>query len=320
MYKISTILGDIPANLLGFCQCHEHLMIRKGFSCEVVPSLCIDQPAKSKQELLAYRDAGGNALIDAQPLGCNRMELELAQLSLESGIHILASTGFHKLCFYPKHHWIFTMTSKQLEELFIHEINIGMFTDCDNTLPNMYRNFKASIIKTAIDTAGLTSPYKKLFCAAIAASLKTKTPMMVHIEKDADPIALLNYLLSQGMDPEFLIFCHMDRACKNIALHKEVLSKGVYLEFDTIGRFKYHSNEKELEIIKELLEGGFENQLLFSLDTTNERLRSYCSGAVGLDYILITFIPLMLENGITTTQIHKFFYENCIRILSHQAN
>ncbi|MFR1989782.1 MAG: hypothetical protein ACLS3C_06875 [Oscillospiraceae bacterium] len=46
------------------------------------------------QELLDYRAAGGSTIVDAQPVGCNRMTKELVQLSRDSGVQIVASTGF----------------------------------------------------------------------------------------------------------------------------------------------------------------------------------------------------------------------------------
>lgn len=316
MTKIKTILGEIPANLLGFCQCHEHLMISKGTSYDINPALCIDDIIKTKQELLQYRDAGGQSIIDAQPVGCNRMENALGALSEETHINILSSTGFHKLCFYPQDHWIHTYSSKKLADIFIHELEKGMFISSDKCEPDEFCPFKASIIKTALDKEGLTARYIRLFNAAVEASICTKTPIMVHIEPDSDPLILLHYLTSRGIFPQKLIFCHLDRACNDINIIKKIVSKGVYAEFDTIGRFKYHSDEHEIEIIKELLTDGYEHQMLCSLDTTRERLRAYNPNGIGLDYILKTFIPLMRNTGISDKQIHNFFYENCIGALA----
>lgn len=36
---IRTVCGDIAAENLGYCQCHEHLFIAKGISGEKIPSL-----------------------------------------------------------------------------------------------------------------------------------------------------------------------------------------------------------------------------------------------------------------------------------------
>jgi phosphotriesterase-related protein len=317
MSNIKTISGVIPSQKLGFCQCHEHLMISKGVSYDVNPALCIDSIEKSKQELLRYRAAGGQSVIDAQPVGCNRMESALGVLAEETGVNIICSTGFHKLYFYPEHHWIHTYSGEKLTEIYIHEIVSGMFVGSDTFEPRDFCSCKAGIIKTALDKEGLTDRYQRLFLAAIDAAISTGAPMMVHIEQGSDPLQLLKYLTLRGVPADKLIFCHLDRACDDdVDTIKRIVDKGVFAELDTIGRFKYHSDKREIEIIKELLDGGYQDQILCSLDTTRERLRAYNNDAVGLDYILKIFIPLMRNSGISEEQIHRFFYENCISALA----
>ncbi len=316
MSNIKTISGVIPSQKLGFCQCHEHLMISKGVSYDVNPALCIDDISKSKVELLHYRAAGGQSVIDAQPVGCNRMESALGVLSEETGVNIICSTGFHKLYFYPEQHWIHTYSKNRLAEIYIHEITKGIFVGSDTSEPHAFCSLKAGIIKTALDKEGLTDRYQRLFLAAIDAAISTGAPMMVHIEQGSDPLALLKFLTLRGVPAGKLIFCHLDRACDDVDTIKRIVDKGVFAELDTIGRFKYHTDEREIEIIKELLAVGYGGQILCSLDTTRERLRAYTNHAVGLDYILKTFIPLMRNSGIEGEQIHNFFYENCVRALA----
>ena len=90
---------------------------------------------KSLEEAKRFHLAGGQSFIEAQPCGANRMALELRSLSEDSGVHIIASTGFHKLCFYPKEHWIRTLPPSDLEELFVRELTEGMFVDADQGMP-----------------------------------------------------------------------------------------------------------------------------------------------------------------------------------------
>lgn len=316
MATIQTILGDISADLLGFCQCHEHLMLSKGQSFSINSDLLLDDYDKSKSELLQYRNAGGASLIDAQPVGCNRMEVELASLSKETFINILASTGFHKLMFYPEDHWIHRMTADELSAVFSSELTRGMYVGTDLLPPSSRCNHKASIIKTAYDSEGLTSRYKRLFEAACSAAKDTGAPIMIHVENNTDPTILLDFMLDREISPNKLIFCHVDRACHDMEIMKTLLREGCFLEFDTIGRFKYHSDEVELSIIKALLIAGFENQILCSLDTTGARMKSYTPDAVGLDYILKVFVQKMKAAGIKDQQIHKIFHENCILALA----
>lgn len=303
--------------MLGFCHCHEHLMLRKGRSYELNPALCIDDLNKTIDEVSRYKRAGGNTIIEAQPCGCGRMPLELIEIARQTHINLIASTGFHKLCFYPENHWIRCSTEEQLYRLFKDELTFGMYTDGDIDFPSSMCSAKAGIIKTAYDKEELSPRYRLLFTAAIRAALDTDRRIMVHIEQGTNPLHLLEFMSHKGMPLNHLIFCHMDRACEDLDMHQKVASKGVYLEYDTIGRFKYHSDEHEINLIKKMIQSGHAKKLLFSLDTTRERLKSYNPAGIGLDYILTTFIPMLKKAGITAEQLKWLSHDNCCHLLSN---
>jgi phosphotriesterase-related protein len=319
MRKITTVLGDIDPSALGFCQSHEHLSIARTSPIAGKPGQCIDDPEKNLAELTMYYTAGGRALVDAQPVGCGRDANMLARISEESGVHIIASTGFHKLTFYPEDHWLHSAGEEELTRLFIAELNQGMYLDGDAAFPSRQGGpsrkggAKAGQIKTALDTEGLSPRYEKLFTAAAEAAKATGCALMAHIEKDADPRRLAAFLVKCGLPQNRMIFCHLDRAAGDIRIHKEICGQGIYLEYDTIGRPKYHDDEHEADIVLELVEAGYEKQLLMSLDTTRARLASY-GGVPGLTHILDAFIPLLLRRGLTEDHIRNFFVENPARV------
>ena len=316
MKNVMTVQGPVAPESLGFCQSHEHLMLTKGVSWEKNPVLLIDDVEKSTQEASRLINAGGGTIVDAQPGGCNRAEGALLAISRKTGLHIVASTGFHKLCFYPSGHWLYTKTEEEIFSVFYHELTEGMYTNIDDRFHPDTISAKAGIVKMALDCEGLTPVYRKLFSAGAAASVKACVPVMVHIEQDADPLSLFHFLKAQGVMPQHMIFCHLDRAIQDLSIHKELLKEGVVLEYDTIGRFKYHSDMREIEIFLSMLEDGYESQLLFSLDTTRARLKSYDKNGVGLDYLLTTFVPLMKKNGITIEQIRKISHDNFVRVFT----
>lgn len=317
---ITTITGDISPDKLGFCQCHEHLLIAPGRSGMIDPALCFDDAAQSAEEVLLYQSAGGSALVDAQPVGCGRMASGLLQIAQQTGITLIASTGFHKMLFYPEEHWIFSTSLPHLAELFIHELDTGMYVDADSRLPQKWIPAKAGIIKTALDACGLTEQYKKLFYAAAAASRKTGAPIMIHVEKGSDPLELLDFLTHLGIVPARLIFCHLDRACPDPGVHLALAAAGSYLEYDTIGRFKYHDDQQEIRLFQMIKENGMLSRLLFSLDTTRLRLQAYSgSAAVGLDYILRVFLPLLKEAGFSSEEIRRISTDNPRDILARYS-
>lgn len=307
--SIETVLGPVAPQALGHCQCHEHLLLAMGTSYSVNPALWFDEVDRSAREVARYGAAGGGAVVDAQPVGCGRMAAGLAEISRRTGVHIVASTGFHKLCFYPQDHWIRTMDQERLTRLFLKELQVGMYEDGDDGMPTKQTEHRAGIIKTALDRTPLEGRYGVLFQAAAQAALDSGRPMMVHIEAGSQPLALVRQLLSMGLPPHQLIFCHTDRACDKetrLALAKT----GIWLEMDTIGRFRYHDDETERAILRELLDQGYEGQLLLSLDTTRQRLKTYTPDGVGLDYLFTTFLPSMESAGISEETIHQLTHSN----------
>lgn len=313
MKTVMTVRGAVAAEELGFCQCHEHLAISAGVSGEKNPVLLIDDEGKSLQEALHLKACGGGTIVDAQPGGCNRMERSLHRISDLSHLHIIASAGFHKLCFYPENHWVYHKPQKELYEFFLHELTEGMYTGIDNGFYPEHTDIRAGIVKMALDKEGLTPVYQKLFRAGADAARDADVPVMVHIEETSDPLELFSFLKELGLRAGRMIFCHMDRAIENLSIHEKLLEKGVFLEYDTIGRFKYHSDEREIEIFQYMIDKGYEDQLLFSLDTTRARLKTYTPDAIGLDYLLTCFVPMMLGAGITRQQIDKISNVNFIR-------
>ncbi len=307
--KVQTVCGPIKPEQLGFCHCHEHILIAKGKSFEVDPAICIDDPEKSLQEVQLFKLSGGESLVDAQPVGCGRTSEELVRISCVSNVNIIASTGFHKLIFYRDDHWVFTSTIEQLEAVFVHELETGMFTDGDRSRPKVYHSAKAGIIKTALDSCGLDNRYTQLFKAAASAAVKTSSPILIHVEKGSDPIALDDFLQKEGVLAEKRIYCHLDRAVSDLGVHRELLKRGCFAEYDTICRSKYHDDIAEIDILLQMIDAGFGDKILLGLDTTSKRMKAY-GADFGLDYIQTKFIPLALSRGISKDALNAFMVQN----------
>jgi predicted metal-dependent phosphotriesterase family hydrolase len=316
---IMTVSGPIADTQLGFCHSHEHLFIRNGQSAKVNAALRIDSFKDTLEELSLYKQAGGQSIIDAQPVGCGRMAESLYQASVESKINVIASTGFHKTIFYPADHWIHTLDENKLADLFQDELENGMYTDGDMAIPVERISAKPGIIKTASDVEGITPKYRKLFEAAAMAAKRTGTPILSHTEMGKAALEQIRLFFDHGLPADSLIICHLDRTLDNYSYQRQVAETGVYLELDTIGRFKYHSDEAEVQFIAELVEEGFEDQILLGLDVTRERMRSY-GGSTGLDYLVNNFIPLLKRAGLGDEVISKFFIRNPARAFRYQKS
>jgi len=269
------------------------------------PALLIDDPEKTLLDLFSYYDAGGRAVVDAQPAFLGRSAETLKDLSEKSDVHVIASTGFHRLMYYTDSSPVLDLDESALTDLYTRELSEGMVKETRYAEIPEYTDIRAGQIKTALE-AEFTGTHKKLFRAAANASARTGAPVMIHVEKGSDPLKLLGFMTSLGVAPDRQIYCHLDRFIPDRSVHKEIAREGAFLEYDTIARPKYHSHEFEMALIYEMLEAGVEERLLFSLDTTRARLKGY-GGSPGLDFLLTDVIPDLQKHGVAKDTIDKIF-------------
>lgn len=303
MSVIRTVTGDIAPAQLGWCQCHEHIFLSDGPSRRINEALYMDDFDKSLAEVLLYKQAGGQSFVDAQPHGCGRMAANLARVSEQTGVNIIACTGFHKTEFFEDADWLQSQSEDNLTRIYIREVTEGM--DEGQGI-----SAKAGLIKCAAiqDTYKANSTYAKLFSAAANAAQAAGAPIYVHFDPGADAFSLVTFFGQYHIKPDRLIFCHLDRARYDAEYHKELAEAGVYLEYDTIHREKYHSDEAEAQLIEAMVNAGYAAKLLLGLDTTNQRLKSY-GGAFGLDDILTRF-RYMLDERIGGAAVNEIMTVN----------
>lgn len=303
---VRAVAGDIPAAVLGHVQCHEHIYLRKGPGYAVSPALCMEDYDRSLQELKAYRLAGGQTIVDAQPGDFGRDAEKLLRLSKDSGVNIIAVTGFHKLCFLEESA-LPELCEDALADRFANEITQGM-GECQAA--------KAGVVKAAWDGNGLEDPtICKLFCAVAATAAQTGAPVLIHTEKDTQVFPMLRLFERYGVAADRILICHLDRTIPDPGLHAEVMAAGCTLCYDSVNRLKYVSHAQELELITRMCEAGFEDKIVLSLDTTAARLRSYGAADMGLDYLLKDYRSMLCDAGVTEETMEKFYKTNAAQIL-----
>jgi phosphotriesterase-related protein len=100
----------------------------------------------------------------------------------------------------------------------------------------------------------------------------------------------VDLLETAGARPGRIALAHMDRN-PDAELHAEVAARGVTLEYDTIGRTKYHPDSVVLDLIEAVAAAGYLDRIVLGLDLgRRDYLRAY-DGGPGLRYLMTTFAP-----------------------------
>ncbi len=347
MPDVQTVLGPVDAGALGHFQPHEHLIVRQTPAAEKNPALLIDDEEKSLLELCDYLRAGGGAIADAQPGGAGRDAAALVRLSEKSGVHIVAVTGYHRPMFYPPGHGIFSEDGSRLRERFLMELTVGIEEGCawqragetgerpalghvgprnravsglpcgGESADHGRLSARAGAVKAALGPDGPTGRDGVLLRAAASAALAAGAPLILHTEPGTDPVAAVAFCERAGLDPARILLCHLDRQAEDFRPHEAAARTGASLEYDTIGRFRYHDDESEIRLMRHMLEKGHRDRLLFSLDTTAARLGRY-GGETGLCYLIETFLPMLAAAGVSPADIEAITRRNPARAFSLQ--
>src|SRR5690606_25833545 len=215
-------------------------------------------------------------------------------------------------------HWIWDMDEDALAGLFMDELENGMYMNCDMSARVQRIESRAGGSKTASDKEGPSGDYRKLLMAAAEASVRAWGPILSHTEMGIGALEQIRLFTARKVPMDSIIICHLDRVLADTGYLMEVASSGVYLALDTIGRSKYHDDDDEARFITVLLENGFEDRILLGLDTTRERMKSY-GGPIGLDYLHVSFFPLLRSYGVSDSLIRKFTVTNPARALRRRT-
>ena len=310
MSFIRTVLGDISPESLGRCYAHEHLIIDKSYTTQLFPDIHLPSVENAVRELADFKAAGGGAMIDCMPCDAGRNVEKLAEISRQSGVHLVAPTGLHRVRFYPEGHWRFTAGPERLADLFVEEIERGIdANDCAG--PDVRRSAsRAGVLKIASDGAELDAAERVAFEAVASAHRRTGCPVITHCEaaRGAEQVA---FLAARGVEPRHVVLSHTDRH-PDPAYHRELLRTGAFVEYDRAFRAKLDDSNPTLGLFVAMVK-EFPGQVMLGTDGARPSYwRSY-GGAPGLDYLLKEFSDRARRMGVTDGELRKVFVENPAR-------
>jgi 5-phospho-D-xylono-1,4-lactonase len=290
MGKVRTVTGWEEPAALGITDAHNHLWI------QAVPgnapgSPVLDAADLILQELHDFRAAGGGAQVDCQPPGCGRDARRLRQFAEASGVRVIASTGFHLSQYYPPGTALWQLNADQAADFFRAEINQGL-EETRSTQDVVY----PGVIKIAVRETLQASP-ATLLRAAAQVCLESGLAITMHTEKGAGVEIFLDFFTRQGVPPQRLIFCHVDKR-PDAGLHAELAQAGVLLEYDTFFRPKYLPDQNVWPLLMELVERGLGGSLALATDMADGAMWARIGGGPGLVGLIDTIQRRLLDSDL----------------------
>jgi phosphotriesterase-related protein len=340
--KAITVLGLINGEDIGFTLPHEHLLsdISVYFA---EPSSSTEkqlayQPLSSRnlrwvryhirnhldnarlwdenlaiEELMSYKLAGGNTLVEQSSRGLGRDPKALARISRATGIHIIMGTGHYVT---PLHD---LEMDRETEDQLAEEIVSDITTGAEGT------GLRSGIIGEIGCSWPLREKEKKALRAAAYAQQQTGLAINVHPSRNENgPMGAIQVLQEAGANLERVVVSHMDRCGYLLETRLKILEAGCYVEYDLFGLEGGYPTEAALadghlpdmpndvgriKEIADLIRRGYLKRILISHDICY-KVQLACWGGPGYAHILENVLPLMKIYGYSQEQIHSLTVEN----------
>ncbi len=296
---IKTVLGKISVPELGRTLLHEHIICtspvlfrlygEKWFAREQVIAESVKKLKRAKEKF------GLNTVVDGTPLNLGRDMDILKEVSRQSGIHIIASTGMY---FYMDFAFA-SVPEEKLADLMTGEClngNIGF-------------------LKCAADREGMTPYIQKLHRITGRVQKATGLPVFVHTCRETG-VEQLKILLDSGADPAKIAMGHCaDGMHPEYAL--ELLQYGCYVSIDRIFRRDPDWRKVKTDTVYELIHRGYSGRIVLSHDYICYADECYIGHGIshhsdpdGLCVIDDLVVPELLARGIPQKTIRQILLDN----------
>jgi len=345
--KVQTVLGIIDANDVGVTLPHEHLLT------DLSPYFAEPTEAGDKsrayepmsmanrswilvnrshhfydnkltdenlaiEEVLHYKRAGGNTIVEMSNNGLSRDPLGLARISRATGLNIVMGSGYYLGLSHPPE--LATKDEEEIAEEIVRDIMVGV-GDC---------GVRSGIIGEIGCSVPLAETERKVLRASAIAQRRTGAAINIHPSFRHDLVLeIIRILGDAGADLSRTVISHCDVGGFSPIFHK-IAEAGCYIEFDTTGEpavvvpaylcpentvLAFPSDMERIKEIKRLIDDGYLNQILISQDTCMRH--SYVTyGGHGYAHILNNVVPWMRRAGISDEQIQTLIVENPKRLLT----
>lgn len=300
---IRTTLSDLPPEALaqGTTLFHEHL---DGVYSRETRQFQLPPPSSASiapvvSDIEEAMENGVICIVDGghPDMGVNYEHLR--QISIETGLHVVASGGYYLRNTYPAE--ISTMTEDQIAARLVAEANAGRF-GAYGEIGNM------------AGRADFFSDEIKVFRAVGKAHLQNNLPIFTHNSYGSGPdadvvprdIALrqLDVYESVGVDPRRIAIGHMDSLPGgNADIISALAERGAFVGLDRV-RGDTARDEARVELILDFLEAGHLEHLLLSSDTRSDFLK------------VARFTEQLQGAGVSEAMLHTIMVDNPRRFLA----
>src|SRR3954454_43730 len=283
---VVSVTGPVTVERLGVVDAHDHLFM----DSPGMPGQGFHDVERTVEEVEEGRASGIGTIVEMTPIGLGRRPAAMRAVAEITGVTVIAASGFHRDAHYPAGHWVYDAPVETLRDRIVADLTRGMHPGDWNDPEQPLDRARAGAIKGGASYHHISPAERRRLEAIAGASAATGAGILVHTEIGTSAHDIVDLLVGAGASVDRIALAHLDRN-PDWELHAEVAARGVMLEYDTIGRTKYHPDSVVLDLIERVVDAGHLERIVLGLDLgAREYLRAY-GGGPGQRYLMATFVP-----------------------------
>ncbi len=322
---IRTILKDLPPEALGgggAILFHEHLSLAPDFMRRWImnsrpmnpqagrgnaaparppelpaqPNLFMSDLDLMTEEMKIAAQEGVGCIVDGGHPDMGRDFDFLKQLSIKSGMTIVAGGGFYSQPFYPPE--ISTWSEDQIVEQLIRQVTtqpIGVFGEIGSW------DF-------------ITDDERKVFRAVAKAHRETNLSIFTHTGiPGKSAMEQLDILEGGGVKPDRIVIGHLGNLVDpDVKVQKEICKRGAFIGFDRQGG---PGDARQVPMVLALIEAGYAGNLMFASDISSANQLKKNRGG-GYAKTVTIWGKKLTEAGVKDETLHSILVDNPRRFLA----
>jgi phosphotriesterase-related protein len=338
--QVQTVLGTIAPETMGITLPHEHLLIDfkvmfaepaaasdKGRAWEPVSlanlgwvrqnfnanldNLRLTDEQVARDEILLFKNAGGQTVVDPTPRSLARDPLALARIARATGLNVVMGAGYYVAAAHPP-----DMDARSVDALAQE-----MILDVTHGVGDS--GVRAGLLGELGCSWPWTDNEQKVVRAGIAAQQETGAPLMIHPGRNPRaPFEIAEFVRKEGGDLRRTIMCHLCRTLADVRAVVDLARTGLWLEYDLFGlETSYYPYQPSFDMpndggrmahVLALLEAGHGDQVLLSHDIAY-KTSLVKFGGYGYHHLLVNVVPRLRMKGVDDAGLRRLLVDNPAR-------
>jgi phosphotriesterase-related protein len=282
-----------------------------------MPGEELDDVGAAVAEVTEAESGGLQAFVELTPIGLGRRPDSMREVSERTGAPIIAATGYHRDAHYRPGSWVLEASDVVLLDRMVADLRDGMHPDDWEGTDVQLDSARAGVIKCGASYQHISSNEHRRLEAAAEAARTCGVAVVTHAEVGTCGDEIADILMSGGLAPDQVVLAHMDRN-PDAEWHVELLSRGIYMVYDTPGRMKYQPDSALLDLIEAVVNAGFASQIMLGLDLGRREYWRALGGGPGLRYLMNRFVP-RLEKRVGAHVVRRMLVDNPAHAYSLRA-